>query len=733
MSTPFGSAYAASDRGDGQPDRIGAFRIVGILGRGGMGVVYDALGEHGEKVALKVIRPQGDSEHQALLIARFTREAKILSQLSHPGVVRMIDAGDAAGVLYLAMERIEGVSLLTIRRQGPLGYDPLLQLGIQLADTLAHMHQAGVVHRDIKPANILIDAAGRPIITDFGISGLSDATGITRMGDLLGSPGFMAPEVTEGDQPSALSDQFALGRLLYELGANGPAKRLPKHAPILEILNASLEIDWNRFPKMDRWPLMESVLRRMVSHHPEDRYPSASAAKAALMALTSSDLLDSDTLSEHLESLGLKPSTVWEVDVPQILGDEKQLDRASDDLLASQDLPASEGSDRQQHVFAEKTEIDSQLTSSFDLPRFMDTRSEDITQVPLGATAPSSPAFMPKILSLDPRRSDAIAPPGGANRERASSAGGPAGQPFRTEGDQQEVENAARGQDVRSRLPSKQPVDGLVQPAPSVGHPAAKDLIDSGGAGADGGSNPARKYGGAQDTRRESGLKEIAPHEIRSTALTLPVPGPVSSGAGSMGLPLHEITRKREQEPSEARTPSSSANEPVEAQIPRLERQIARLKEQLHAMRHEHAPSRRPLIRWALIVGTASLVSVAATLSLRIHRAPSEIVLVAPGSGEAARPLTSYKGSGALKTEEIRDALGLHESALAELKKKDLDAAEALLRECIELADLPECHRTLATMLALTRNPAARTHFEHYLTIAPSAPDAEQIRRILER
>jgi hypothetical protein len=173
--------------------------------------------------------------------------------------------------------------------------------------------------------------------------------------------------------------------------------------------------------------------------------------------------------------------------------------------------------------------------------------------------------------------------------------------------------------------------------------------------------------------------------------------------------------------------------EPIEAHIPRLERQIARLKEQLHAVRQERASPRRPLIRWALVVLVTAAASVLATISLSVHKRPSEIVLVAPGTGDVALLVASYKGDGVFKPEEIRDAQGLHESALAELKKKDLDAAEALLRECIELADLPECHRTLGTMLALTLNPAARAHFEHYLSISPSAPDAEQIRRLLER
>ncbi|MCK6552118.1 serine/threonine protein kinase, partial [Myxococcota bacterium] len=315
MTSPAGAEVAAAgERRDEHPELLGPFRIHGILGRGGMGVVFDAATPAGQRVALKVIRPQAiDPEQAHILVARFHREAKILQQMNHPGVVRLVDAGEVEGTLYLAMERIEGVSLLAIRRRGPLGFDALVQLGIQLADALQHLHEAGVIHRDIKPANILINAQGQPVITDFGISGMSEATGITRMGDLLGSPGFMAPEVTEGAPPTELSDQFALGRLLYELGATGPAKKLPRNAPILQILSESLEIDWNRFPRAERWPALEPILRRMLATEPLERFPNASAARAALLALTSSDLLDLDTLSEHIGALGVAPRMSWDL------------------------------------------------------------------------------------------------------------------------------------------------------------------------------------------------------------------------------------------------------------------------------------------------------------------------------------------------------------------------------------------------------------------------------------
>jgi serine/threonine protein kinase len=313
------------------PERIGPYSVLGVLGRGGMGVVFDAVAPDGSRIALKVIRPYGDPERAELLIARFLREAKILEKIDHPAVVKLIDSGEIEGVLYLAMQRIEGVSLLTIRRRGPLGLDPLCVLGTQLADALVALHEAGVVHRDIKPANILVDRGGQPIITDFGISGLSEATGITRQGDLLGSPGFMAPEVIEGKTPTPLSDQFSLGRLLYELGATGPAKKLPRGAPILEVLQVALEIDWVRFPKGERWDQLQGILQKMVAVKPDDRFPTSSQVLAAFRALTGSDLLDSDTLSEHVDKMPI--STPWEA-----LAQDLNVEQTSDPPLAPEPI-----------------------------------------------------------------------------------------------------------------------------------------------------------------------------------------------------------------------------------------------------------------------------------------------------------------------------------------------------------------------------------------------------------
>jgi serine/threonine protein kinase len=713
MSTTPHSAASLDGSKELSPDRIGGYRILGVLGRGGMGVVYDAIAPHGERVALKVIRPQGDPEHQSLLTARFMREAKILEQLNHPGVVRLIDAGDFDGILYLAMERIEGVSLLTIRRQGPLGYDPLVHLGIQLADTLAHMHEAGVIHRDIKPANILIDSAGHPIITDFGISGLHDATGITRLGDLLGSPGFMAPEVTEGAPPSELSDQFALGRLLYELGANGAAKRLPKNAPILEILSASLEIDWNRFPKETKWGALESILMRMVATRPADRYPTARAVKSALRVLSGSDLLDSDTLSEHLGALGLKPTKSWEIEVAQ--PDESELlaqnQKEIDEVLKNLHLPGRERSEKDSLPFIENTAVDPTPPGAKD-----------------GDAAPK-----PSVADLAPEGPTTRAPPADASKRS----------------------DVDRGQ-AKSEAPTIPPpgdsTPGVrIIPPPALARRLATPMPEV--------SRYPSNAHAAPPARSPSGSAS-APAPDPSTREPFPAPTNEPDVPIVQGMRLYEIAKKKEREdPGEAAAgsdpprPLQSFNlgmqppataerperaEPAEAQIARLERQIARLRDQLEKQRVEmlrrNAPEKSGVGRWLaamLLAAAGGIVSVLALHHPKVSAPP--LVLVAPASGDLVRPLSAYQGTGNPSSKDVQDAIGMLESAQDHLDKKDVDGAEGLLEQCIALADLAECHRMLATILALTRNPAARTHFEQYLHIAPAAPDADLIRKLLER
>lgn len=322
------------------PPTIGPFKVRGRIGSGGMGVVLDALDDSGQRVALKIIRPLGNAEHCQMLAARLLREARILKQLDHPGVVKLLDYGSFDGMVCLAMERIEGVTLEDVRTRTSVSASILVSLAAQLLETIAALHEVGVVHRDIKPGNVLIDRRGRTILTDFGISWVQEGTGITRAGQVLGTAGYIAPECLEGQRATPLSDLYALGRLLFELAALRPPQRLEPGTPLLVQFALRLEVDWSRFPSAPPWPGVAQIIRRMVAKDPKDRY---SDAKACLRAMTEFEALVSgesdrgvaaknagsggsfstpvgnptvfvpaNTLNRFVEGLKLRPRLPWE-------------------------------------------------------------------------------------------------------------------------------------------------------------------------------------------------------------------------------------------------------------------------------------------------------------------------------------------------------------------------------------------------------------------------------------
>ncbi len=211
------------------PESIGQYRIVKLLGVGGMGVVYEAEQEKtGRIVALKVIRPGLTS---TVLLRRFEYEAQVLGRLRHEGIAQVYEAGiyvaGGVSVPFIAMELIDGASLLEYVKQESPDVRTLLRLFALICDAVHHAHQKGVVHRDLKPGNILVEHADqsvRPKILDFGIARISDADTLvttmqTQTGQLLGTIKYMSPEQAAGDPADidTRSDVYALGVILYEL------------------------------------------------------------------------------------------------------------------------------------------------------------------------------------------------------------------------------------------------------------------------------------------------------------------------------------------------------------------------------------------------------------------------------------------------------------------------------------------------------------------------------------
>jgi serine/threonine protein kinase/tetratricopeptide (TPR) repeat protein len=206
----------------------GRYRVERLLGAGGMGAVYKAHDEElGIPIALKVIRSEmlGASGAGAEFEMRFKQELLLARQVTHQNVVRIHDLGDFRGVKYITMPFIAGSDLYAILAEGKLPVDRLLSLAAQLAAGLAAAHDVGIVHRDLKPQNIMVDGAGRAYISDFGLAKSFEATaiGLTRPGDFLGTPRYMAPESVEGQPSDQRSDLYALGLILYEAASGAPA------------------------------------------------------------------------------------------------------------------------------------------------------------------------------------------------------------------------------------------------------------------------------------------------------------------------------------------------------------------------------------------------------------------------------------------------------------------------------------------------------------------------------
>jgi phage shock protein PspC (stress-responsive transcriptional regulator) len=195
--------------------------VEGLIGAGAMGAVYRARQIHLDRqVALKILAPALGSD--PAFAARFRREARVLARLDHPHIVRLHDAGESCGWLYLVLELVDGASLREVLRTGSFSPAEALRLAPQLCEALGYAHAHGVVHRDLKPENILVDGEGRLRIADFGLAKLVESRpgtqALTGSGQLLGTAAYMAPEQVAGaGEVDHRADLYSLGVVLYEM------------------------------------------------------------------------------------------------------------------------------------------------------------------------------------------------------------------------------------------------------------------------------------------------------------------------------------------------------------------------------------------------------------------------------------------------------------------------------------------------------------------------------------
>jgi serine/threonine protein kinase len=216
--------HGQTEQGEVSYPTLGSYRLLNLLGEGGMGRVY--LAKHlvsGSFVALKVIRPELTIDRST--VRRFIAEARTVSRIGHPNIVRVLDVAEpsSGAALYYAMEYLTGIDLRRELQAGSMLLPRAVDIGLQICEALQAVHDAGVIHRDLKPANIFLiageDGPDLVKVLDFGLAKLesADSSGSTTSGHLLGTPAYMSPEQAAGDRAGRQSDIYSLGVILYEM------------------------------------------------------------------------------------------------------------------------------------------------------------------------------------------------------------------------------------------------------------------------------------------------------------------------------------------------------------------------------------------------------------------------------------------------------------------------------------------------------------------------------------
>src|SRR5712671_3278862 len=286
------------------------YRIIALLGKGGMGEVYRADDlTLGQPVALKFL-PDEAARDQGL-VERFKNEVRIARRVSHPNVCRVYDVGDMEGHTFFTMEYVDGEDLASLlRRIGRLPEDKALDIARQLCAGLAAAHTKGVLHRDLKPANIMLDGRGQVVITDFGLAGVADQ--IQGAEVRSGTPAYMAPEQLAGKEVSTRSDIYSLGLVLYEVFtgkrafAESPAEKLRARGERTLSRPSSVVKDLN--------PVIERVILRCLETEPSARPATVLSVAAALpggdplaAALAAGETPSPQMVAASGETAGLRP------------------------------------------------------------------------------------------------------------------------------------------------------------------------------------------------------------------------------------------------------------------------------------------------------------------------------------------------------------------------------------------------------------------------------------------
>lgn len=258
--------------------QVGRYRVLDPLGQGATAVVYLAQDLTGQRVALKVLNPMAAS--QPHMRSCFQLEYRTLARLRHPGILRVLDSGEANGRLFIAMELIEGGTLEQfLQRANAIGEVAAIDIARQVAEALDYLHGTGHVHRDVKTSNVLLGPAGRAVLFDFGtVYNIHDPADNAQ--GIYGTPAFLAPEQIEGEEPlDGRADLYSLGIVLYLMVAG----RRPFYGSREEVLEAHLKQEPPP-PSEFGWvsPELEKVILKALAKPREERFESGEAFALAL-------------------------------------------------------------------------------------------------------------------------------------------------------------------------------------------------------------------------------------------------------------------------------------------------------------------------------------------------------------------------------------------------------------------------------------------------------------------
>lgn len=282
------------------------YRILSLLGRGGMGVVYKIEHVHiGKMMAMKLLH--GELARDRDTIKRFRREAEAVSRLNHPNTVQVFDFGRSEGLMYLVMEFVDGDDFgQLIRGEGSLDFKRVARICAQVCASVDEAHEAGIIHRDLKPENVMITEvpgqSERAKVLDFGLAKLRDNTGnvtVTRAGSIVGTPYYMSPEQIRGDDVDPRGDVYAIGAMIYKACAGVPPFAAPTPMGVLTkhltdpVIPPSEKSSKHLPPEADR------IVLKAMQKDPAERYQSASELRDDLLELLVS-------MGEKVDELGFK-------------------------------------------------------------------------------------------------------------------------------------------------------------------------------------------------------------------------------------------------------------------------------------------------------------------------------------------------------------------------------------------------------------------------------------------